>query len=266
MQLPARVTICEVGSRDGFQIEPEWIPTDLKVEVIDRLSAAGIPRIEVTSFVHPKVVPQMRDAEEVMARIHRRPGTQYVALVPNEKGAVRAVDGLDFDVRPGETLGLVGESGCGKTTTLRLVNRLLTPTKGEVLVEGKSTTTWDVIQLRRRTGYVIQEAGLFPHFTVAENVGFGLHNSARRDRGARVVELLATVGLAESGAKFPHELSGGQQQRVALARALAPRPELMLLDEPFSNLDVELRERLSAEVRSILKEQQTTALQGSIDR
>ena len=96
MTLPERVTICEVGPRDGFQIEPEWIPTETKVEVIDRLSETGLPRIEVTSFVHPKVVPQMRDAEEVMARIRRRPGTQYVALVPNEKGAVRAVDaGVD---------------------------------------------------------------------------------------------------------------------------------------------------------------------------
>src|SRR5215471_2843687 len=96
MKLPARVTICEVGPRDGFQIEPEWIPTETKVEVIDRLSETGLPRIEVTSFVHPKVVPQMRDAEEVMARIRRRPGSRYVALVPNDKGAVRAVDaGVD---------------------------------------------------------------------------------------------------------------------------------------------------------------------------
>ena len=96
MTLPKHVTICEVGPRDGFQIEPEWIPTETKVEVIDRLAETGLPRIEVTSFVHPKVVPQMRDAEEVMARIRRRPGTQYIALVPNEKGAVRAIDaGVD---------------------------------------------------------------------------------------------------------------------------------------------------------------------------
>ena len=96
MKLPKSVTICEVGPRDGFQIEPEWIPTETKIEVIDRLSETGLPRIEVTSFVHPKVVPQMRDAEEVMARIRRRPGTRYVALVPNDKGAVRAVDaGVD---------------------------------------------------------------------------------------------------------------------------------------------------------------------------
>jgi hydroxymethylglutaryl-CoA lyase len=96
MKLPQRVTICEVGPRDGFQIEPEFIPTDLKIEAVNRLSEAGLPRIEVTSFVHPKVVPQLRDAEEVMARIARRPGTRYAALVPNDKGAVRAVDaGVD---------------------------------------------------------------------------------------------------------------------------------------------------------------------------
>lgn len=96
MKLPHRVTICEVGPRDGFQIEPDFIPTDTKVEVVNRLSDAGLPRIEVTSFVHPKVVPQLRDAEQVMARITRRPGTRYAALVPNDKGAVRAVDaGVD---------------------------------------------------------------------------------------------------------------------------------------------------------------------------
>jgi len=96
MNLPQRVTICEVGTRDGFQIEPDFIPTDQKIEVVDLLAAAGVPRIEVTSFVHPKVVPQLRDAEEVMARIGRRPGTRYAALVPNDKGASRAVDaGVD---------------------------------------------------------------------------------------------------------------------------------------------------------------------------
>src|SRR5262249_58662722 len=92
MRLPERVTICEVGPRDGFQIEPEFIPTEQKVEVVDLLSDAGLSRIEVTSFVHPKVVPQTRDAEQVMAKIRRRPGTRYAALVPNDKGAVRAVD------------------------------------------------------------------------------------------------------------------------------------------------------------------------------
>src|SRR5882672_7343517 len=96
MKLPTRVTMCEVGTRDGFQIEPDFIPTELKVEVVDLLTRAGVPRIEVTSFVHPKVVPQLRDAEEVMAKITRRPGTRYAALVPNDKGASRAVDaGVD---------------------------------------------------------------------------------------------------------------------------------------------------------------------------
>src|SRR5919197_6553975 len=96
MKLPARVTMCEVGTRDGFQIEPDFIPTELKVEVVNLLADAGVPRIEVTSFVHPKVVPQLRDAEEVMAKIRRRPGTRYAALVPNDKGAVRAIDaGVD---------------------------------------------------------------------------------------------------------------------------------------------------------------------------
>src|SRR5436305_4086414 len=96
MRLPPRVTICEVGTRDGFQIEPDFIPTEQKIEVVNLLSDAGVPRIEVTSFVHPKVVPQLRDAEQVMARIARRPGTRYAALVPNDKGAVRALDaGVD---------------------------------------------------------------------------------------------------------------------------------------------------------------------------
>src|SRR5436190_14148970 len=96
MKLPDGVSICEVGTRDGFQIEPEFIPTEVKIEVVDQLSEAGVPRIEVTSFVHPKVVPQLRDAEMVMAKIRRRPGTRYAALVPNDKGAVRAVDaGVD---------------------------------------------------------------------------------------------------------------------------------------------------------------------------
>src|SRR5215470_7994938 len=96
MKLPESVTICEVGTRDGFQIEPEFIPTEQKIEVVNLLAEAGVPRIEVTSFVHPKVVPQLRDAEEVMAKIRRRPGTRYAALVPNDKGAVRAADaGVD---------------------------------------------------------------------------------------------------------------------------------------------------------------------------
>jgi osmoprotectant transport system ATP-binding protein len=161
------------------------------------------------------------------------------------------IDRLSLVVERGETLVLLGESGCGKTTTLRLVNRLLTPTSGEVRVEGKPTTEWDVIGLRRRTGYVIQEAGLFPHFTVAENVALVPNledwDEARVNR--RVSELLSLVGLnAEQFAhRYPRELSGGQRQRVGVARALAADPPLLLMDEPFGALDPLTRASLQKE-------------------
>ncbi len=163
----------------------------------------------------------------------------------------RIIDRLELEVAPGETLVLLGESGCGKTTTLRLVNRLLTPTSGEVLVEGKSTTAWDAIDLRRRTGYVIQEAGLFPHFTVAENVALvpslERWDEARVD--ARVREMLSLVGLdpARFADRYPRELSGGQRQRVGVARALAADPSLLLMDEPFGALDPLTRASLQKE-------------------
>jgi osmoprotectant transport system ATP-binding protein len=161
------------------------------------------------------------------------------------------IDRLDLEVYSGETLILLGESGCGKTTTLRLVNRLLTPTSGEVRVEGKATTEWDVIRLRRRTGYVIQEAGLFPHFTVAENVALvpGLEKWDEARIGARVEELLELVGLdkARFADRYPRELSGGQRQRVGVARALAADPPLLLMDEPFGALDPLTRASLQQE-------------------
>src|SRR2546429_2852256 len=151
-------------------------------------------------------------------------------------GAPAIINQLNFTVAAGETLVLLGESGCGKTTTLRLVNRLLTPVAGQVLVEGKPTTEWDVIRLRRRTGYVIQEAGLFPHFTVAENVALvpSLEKWDRQRTTARVGELLRLVGLdpAEFADRHPRELSGGQRQRVGVARALAADPAILLMDEP----------------------------------
>ena len=169
---------------------------------------------------------------------------------------------LHLTLRRGTIACLLGASGCGKTSVLRSIAGFEPLMSGEILLNGEvvSRPGKRLPPEQRRIGMVFQDYALFPHLDVAHNVGFGLHNGAKHDRAARVSELLAIVGLAEAGGKFPHELSGGQQQRVALARALAPRPELMLLDEPFSNLDVELRERLSAEVRSILKEQRTTAL------
>ncbi|MEE8494318.1 MAG: ATP-binding cassette domain-containing protein [Nitrospirales bacterium] len=148
---------------------------------------------------------------------------------------------LVFDVGPGETVVLLGRSGSGKTTLLRLVNGLLNPSAGEVLVEGKSTAVWDPIQLKRRTGYVIQEGGLFPHFTIADNVGLvpRLEGWPPDRIQTRVHALLEQVGLApaEFAHRYPRELSGGQRQRVGVARALAADPPLLLFDEPFGALD-----------------------------
>jgi osmoprotectant transport system ATP-binding protein len=161
------------------------------------------------------------------------------------------IDRLNLAVQQGETFVLLGESGCGKTTTLRLVNRLLTPTSGKVLVEEKPTTEWDVIRLRRRTGYVIQDAGLFPHFTVAENVGLvpNLESWDQARVTERVRELLSLVGLdmERFADRYPRELSGGQRQRVGVARALAADPPLLLMDEPFGALDPLTRASLQKE-------------------
>ena len=166
-------------------------------------------------------------------------------------GSRKIIDDLSLDVHRGETVVLLGESGCGKTTTLRLVNRLLTPTAGEVLVEGRATTKWDAIRLRRRTGYVIQEAGLFPHFTVAENVALvpSLESWDRNRVQERTRELLDLVGLDSDqfAGRYPRELSGGQRQRVGVARALAADPPLLLMDEPFGALDPLTRASLQKE-------------------
>ncbi|HVG19873.1 MAG TPA: ATP-binding cassette domain-containing protein [Blastocatellia bacterium] len=166
-------------------------------------------------------------------------------------GGKALVAGLNFDVARGETLVLVGRSGSGKTTTLKLINRLLEPTAGEVRVEGKPTLEWDAIRLRRRVGYVIQETGLFPHFTVERNVALvprleGWPEGRSRER---VRELLEMVGLAPDAfaGRFPQELSGGQRQRVGVARALAADPPVILMDEPFGALDPLTRVQLQRE-------------------
>jgi osmoprotectant transport system ATP-binding protein len=171
---------------------------------------------------------------------------------------------LSFTVNQGETLVLLGESGCGKTTTLKLINRLFLPTSGEVLVEGKATSDWDPIRLRRRTGYVIQEGGLFPHFTVERNVGL-VPSLERWDENRikqRVNELLSLVGLEPNdfAARYPSELSGGQRQRVGVARALAAEPSLLLLDEPFGALDPLTRAGLQREFAKLSKTLNKTAV------
>jgi len=166
-------------------------------------------------------------------------------------GGPPIIDRLSLAVERGETFVLLGESGCGKTTTLRLVNRLLAPTSGLVLVEGRATTEWNVIRLRRRTGYVIQEAGLFPHFNVEDNVALvpRLDGWDEARILKRVHELLQLVGLdpEEFADRYPRELSGGQRQRVGVARALAADPPLLLMDEPFAALDPLTRASLQKE-------------------
>jgi len=174
------------------------------------------------------------------------------------------IDRLNLQVVQGENLVLLGESGCGKTTTLRLVNRLLTPTGGEVRVGGKATIEWNAIQLRRRTGYVIQEAGLFPHFTVGENVALvpSLEKWDHDRIAARTKELLSLVGLepAQFADRYPRELSGGQKQRVGVARALAADPPLLLMDEPFGALDPLTRASLQKEFAELKARLQKTVI------
>jgi iron(III) transport system ATP-binding protein len=180
--------------------------------------------------------------------------------VSHAYGHHAVVKDLSFQLHPGEIGCLLGASGCGKTTVLRLIAGFETPTQGTIHLQDTvvGAPRHCVPAERRNIGMVFQDYALFPHLSVAGNIGFGLRGTAAAPR--RIDELLAVVGLVGQGHKYPHELSGGQQQRVALARALAPRPHLLLLDEPFSNLDVELRERLSLEVRAILKETGTAAI------
>jgi len=174
-------------------------------------------------------------------------------------GTVRAVAGLDLDIAAGSICALLGPSGCGKTTALRLIAGLERPDAGRIAIGDTvvcDATTF-VAPERRRIGMVFQDYALFPHLDVAANVGYGLGRRPDRDR---VAEALALVGLEHEGGRPVHQLSGGQQQRVALARALAPTPEIVLLDEPFSNLDAGLRERIRGEVVEILRSAGVTAL------
>jgi iron(III) transport system ATP-binding protein len=177
-------------------------------------------------------------------------------------GTRSAVNGLSLRLAKGSIGCLLGPSGCGKTTALRCIAGFEPVDAGRILAHGRTLSTPDFHAPpdSRQIGMVFQDYALFPHLTVAENVAFGLHRLDGARRARRAQEILDTVGLIEYASHYPHQLSGGQQQRVALARALAPQPELVLLDEPFSSLDIELRERLGIEVRSILKKLNATAL------
>lgn len=177
-------------------------------------------------------------------------------------GRQTVVNDLSLVLKKGAIGCLLGPSGCGKTTVLRCIAGFEPISTGEIALNGVviSSAGFVLPPERRHIGMVFQDYALFPHLTVLANVGFGLHRMQKTERAARIHEMLKTVGLVDVGGKYPHQLSGGQQQRVALARALAPKPDLLLLDEPFSNLDVTLRGRLSLEVRDILKSQNATAI------
>jgi osmoprotectant transport system ATP-binding protein len=170
---------------------------------------------------------------------------------------------LNLEVQRGETLVLLGRSGSGKTTTLKLINHLLKPSNGELLVENRPIREWDVIRLRRMIGYVIQEVGLFPHFTVARNIGLvpRIENWHANRIGKRVEELLQLVGLdPDIASRYPRELSGGQRQRVGVARALAADPPILLMDEPFGALDPITRAELQREFLQLQKRLRKTVV------
>ena len=177
-------------------------------------------------------------------------------------GRKAVLNDVSFRLTPGQIGCLLGPSGCGKTTALRLIAGFEKLDSGEIRIGGEAVAgaNWSLPPDQRQVGLVFQDYALFPHLSVAANVAFGLSGLSNEQRALRVQQMLKLVGLSREAGSWPHQLSGGQQQRVALARALAPKPRLLLLDEPFSNLDVELREKLSLEVRDILKHEGTTAL------
>jgi iron(III) transport system ATP-binding protein len=236
--------------------------------------ASTDPARPLAGAAHPSA-PAPTDAAAALAQ-RPTPSATAPSLVVDglsvafeaDRGRLQVLDGLSFALAGGEIGCLLGSSGCGKTTALRVVAGFVRPDLGTVRIAGRSVSsaTEVVPPERRGVGVVFQDYALFPHLDVAGNVGFGLRRQTGPERRARIREMLELVGLAQAAERFPHELSGGQQQRVALARALAPAPALLLLDEPFSNLDPDLRENLALELRDILKRHGTTTLMVTHDQ
>jgi osmoprotectant transport system ATP-binding protein len=207
-----------------------------------------LPQRGVSIEMNAKTVPE---AAETAIQF------RHVTYSIKDSAARAIVSDIELTISTGETLVLLGRSGSGKTTLLKLINRLLLPASGQVLVQGRATSEWDPIRLRRGIGYVIQDAGLFPHFTVAGNVALvpSLEKWDRCRTAVRVGELLTLVGLdpSEYADRHPHELSGGQRQRVGVARALAADPPILLMDEPFGALDPVTRAELQREFSALAR-------------
>jgi iron(III) transport system ATP-binding protein len=229
----------------------------ISVTVVANKEPAGyVPLAVATTLGQPNISPA--DVDDMNAGIH-------VGVVSKHFGPVRAVDGATLHVGRGEVVALLGPSGCGKTTLLRLVAGFERSDRGSIAIDGVVVAGPGGFAPpeRRRVGMVFQDYALFPHLTVTANVGFGLSRAARSTRAREVLHLVGLDGLGE---RFPHELSGGQQQRVALARALAPRPSVVLLDEPWSSIDPVLRGAVREEVMGILRDTGVTALLVTHDR
>jgi osmoprotectant transport system ATP-binding protein len=187
-------------------------------------------------------------------------GVEFASVSYSPVPGRQILQDISLRLEPGTTTALLGRSGSGKTTLMRMVNRLAMPTSGSVRVEGRCTTEWDALELRRRIGYVIQETGLFPHWTVERNAGLALELAGKPSPG-RVADVLAAAGLDPSlNARYPWQLSGGQRQRVGLARALAADPEILLMDEPFGALDPMTRAEMQDMLRTLLARFRKTVL------